>query len=105
MRQSEGLVRAVGERGRNGPGGGRPWRLPQAERVLLVAVYFRTNLTMRQSAPLFGVCAATVCRVVERLRPLRAPAPATSPVDAADRFPGHRPVLAWHLSSFASEIR
>lgn len=51
----EKLVKVVRERGGNGPGGGRPWCLPLADRVLLVAVYYRTNLTMRQLAPLFGI--------------------------------------------------
>lgn len=72
MRQFDGLVRVVRERGGNGPGGGRPWCLPLADRVLLVAVYYRTNLTMRQLAPLFGISPATVCRVIQRLRPLLA---------------------------------
>ncbi|MEU2074589.1 IS5/IS1182 family transposase, partial [Streptomyces sp. NPDC013489] len=40
------LVKVVRERGGNGPGGGRPWCLPLPDRVLLVAVYYRTNLTM-----------------------------------------------------------
>lgn len=48
MRQLAQLLRAVRERGGNGPGDGRPWCLPLADRVLLVAVYYRTNLTMRQ---------------------------------------------------------
>lgn len=48
------LVEVVLERGGNGPGGGPPWWLPLAERVLLMAVYYRANLTMRQLAPLFG---------------------------------------------------
>lgn len=39
----------------------------RAERVGVVAVYYRTNLTMRQLAPLFGVSPATVCRVVQKL--------------------------------------
>lgn len=34
-----------------------------------MAVYYRTNLTMRQLAPLFGVSPPTVCRVVQRLGP------------------------------------
>jgi hypothetical protein len=51
MGRFENLLRVVRERGGNGPGGGRPWCLPLAERVLLVAVYYRTNLTMRQLAP------------------------------------------------------
>ncbi|MEV7372845.1 transposase [Streptomyces sp. NPDC090301] len=33
---------------------GRPWGLPLEDRALLVAAYWRTNLTMRQLAPLFG---------------------------------------------------
>ncbi|MGW5421648.1 transposase family protein [Streptomyces sp. NPDC003943] len=86
MRQFERLVKVVRERGGNGPGGGRPWCLPLANRVLLVAVYYRTNLTMRQLAPLFGVSPATVCRVIQRLRPLLAIEPATRPTDAVDRL-------------------
>lgn len=34
---------------------GRPWSLPLEDRVLLVAAYWRTNLTLRQLAPLFGI--------------------------------------------------
>ncbi|WP_410091264.1 transposase family protein [Streptomyces sp. adm13(2018)] len=30
------------------------------------------SLTMRQLAPLFGISPATVCRVIQRLRPLLA---------------------------------
>ncbi|MET9418296.1 transposase family protein, partial [Streptomyces klenkii] len=86
MRQFEGLLRVVRERGGNGPGGGRPWCLPLADRVLLVAVYYRTNLTMRQLAPLFGVSPAAVCWVIQRLRPLLALEPASRPADAADRL-------------------
>ncbi|TVZ75869.1 DDE superfamily endonuclease [Streptomyces sp. BK340] len=70
MGRFEKLLRAARERGGNGPGGGRPWCPPPAERVLLVAVYYRTNLTIRQLAPLFGCSPATVCRVIQRLRPL-----------------------------------
>ncbi|GGV98977.1 hypothetical protein GCM10010230_23800 [Streptomyces narbonensis] len=57
-----------------------------ADRVLLVAVYYRTNLTMRQLAPLFGVPSATVCRVIQRLRPLLAIEPASRPADAVERM-------------------
>ncbi|MFH9798342.1 transposase family protein [Streptomyces virginiae] len=80
------LVRVVRERGGNGPGGGRPWCLPLADRVLLVAVYYRTNLTMRQLAPLFGISPATVCWVIQRLRPLLALEPAPRPVAGVDRL-------------------
>ncbi len=86
MRQFERLLKVVRERGGNGPGGGRPWCLPLADRVLLVAVYYRTNLTMRQLAPLFGVPSATVCRVIQRLRPLLALEQASRPADAVERL-------------------
>ncbi|EDY49176.1 conserved hypothetical protein [Streptomyces clavuligerus] len=80
------LVKSVKERGGNGPGGGRPWCLPLADRALLVAVYYRTNLTMRQLAPLFGISPATVCRIIQRLRPLLALEPAPRPVADVDRL-------------------
>ncbi|MEY9992995.1 hypothetical protein ABIE67_005027 [Streptomyces sp. V4I8] len=51
-----------------------------------MAVYYRTNLTMRQLAPLFGCSPATVCRVIQRLRPLLAIEPACRPADAVDRL-------------------
>lgn len=51
-----------------------------------MAVYYRTNLTMRQLAPLFGCSPATVCRVIQRLSPLLALEPATRPADAAERL-------------------
>ncbi|MFE4617382.1 transposase family protein [Streptomyces sp. NPDC056747] len=86
MRQFERLLKVVRERGGNGPGGGRPWCLPLADRVLLVAVYCRTNLTMRQLAPLFGCSPATVCRVIQRLRPLLAIKPAVRPADSVERL-------------------
>ncbi|MFF3085861.1 transposase family protein [Streptomyces nojiriensis] len=56
------------------------------DRVLLVAVYYRTNLTMRQLAPLFGVSPATVCRVINGPGPLLALEPAPSPVADVDRL-------------------
>ncbi|MFJ9899264.1 transposase [Streptomyces sp. NPDC091280] len=80
------LLRAVRERGGEHPRMGRPWRLPLAERVLLVAVYYRTNLTMRQLAVLFGVSAATVCRTVQQVGPLLALEPAPRPEDAVERL-------------------
>lgn len=54
------VVKAVRERDPDGPRRGRPGCLPLDRPVLLVAVYLRTNLTMRQMAPLFGVSTATV---------------------------------------------
>lgn len=86
MRQFERLLKVVRERGGNGPGGGSPWCLPLAGRVLMVAVCHSTNLTMRQLAPLFACSPATVCQVIQRLRSLRAIEPAARPADAVDRL-------------------
>ncbi|MGY5004330.1 transposase [Streptomyces griseus] len=48
---------------------GRPWGLPLEDRVLLVAAYWRTNLTLRQLAPLFGVSKSAAYRIIARLGP------------------------------------
>jgi hypothetical protein len=45
--------------------------------VLLIAVYYRTNLTLRQVALLFGVSKSAAHRVVDHLAPLLALAPVT----------------------------
>jgi hypothetical protein len=37
------------------------------DRVLLVAAYWRTNLTLRQLAPLFGVSKSAADRIVDHL--------------------------------------
>lgn len=76
MWQFDRPLKVVRERGGDRPGGGRPWCLPPADRVLPVAVHHRTNHTMRQLAPLFGCSPATVCQVIKRLRPLPAIEPA-----------------------------
>jgi hypothetical protein len=55
---------------------GRQWSLPLADRVLLVATYYRTDLTMRQLPPLFGIRTAAVHRIIDRLGPFLALAPA-----------------------------
>lgn len=52
------------------PGRGRPWALLLDNRVLLAAIAWRTNLTHRQLADLFGVGVATVHRILDRLTPL-----------------------------------
>ncbi|GLX54677.1 hypothetical protein Shyhy01_76260 [Streptomyces hygroscopicus subsp. hygroscopicus] len=52
----------------------------------MVAVYYRTNLTMRQLGPLFGVSPSTVCRVIQRLGPLLALEPVSRAADAPDRM-------------------
>ncbi|MFD9136663.1 transposase [Streptomyces bottropensis] len=48
---------------------GRPWSLPLEDRVLFVATYWRTNLTLRQLAPLFGVSKSAADRIVNHLGP------------------------------------
>ena len=80
-----------GDEGSTGAGRKRswwwpPWCLPLADRVLLVVAHRRTDLTMRQLAPLFGCSPATVCRIIQRLRPLLAIEPAPRPVADVERL-------------------
>lgn len=63
------LVRALERAGADAAGPGRPWGLPLADRVLLVAAYWRTNLTMRQLALLFGVSKSAAGRIIAALGP------------------------------------
>ncbi|MFC9955984.1 transposase [Streptomyces nigra] len=51
---------------------GRLWSLPLEDRVLLVAAYWRSNLTLRQLAPLFGISKSAAGRIVSQLGPLLA---------------------------------
>ncbi|AJT63892.3 Putative transposase for insertion sequence element [Streptomyces lydicus] len=51
---------------------GRPWSLPLEDRVLLVVAYWRTNLTLRQLAPLFGVSKSAADRIIDQLGPMLA---------------------------------
>ncbi|MFJ6650331.1 transposase [Streptomyces sp. NPDC091290] len=51
---------------------GRPWSLPLEDRVLLVTAYWRTNLTLRQLAPLFGISKSAADRIIGRTGPLLA---------------------------------
>jgi hypothetical protein len=72
------LVRLVATRGGDTIADGRPdrpWGLTLPDRVLLVAVYWRTNLTMRQLGPLFGVSHSAAHRVIDTLGPLLALTP------------------------------
>ena len=71
------LVRIVAGRGGEQTGTGWRWGLSLADRVLLVAVYYRTNLTFRQVALLFGISKSAANRVVDHLAPLLALAPVT----------------------------
>jgi hypothetical protein len=57
---------------------GRPWSLPLEDRVLLVAAYWRTNLTLRQLSPLFGISQSAAGRIVSQLGLLARTAAAQS---------------------------
>ncbi len=46
---------------------GRPWSLPLEDQALLVAAHWRTNLTMRQLVPLFGVSKSGADRIIGHL--------------------------------------
>lgn len=72
------LFRLVSERGGAGIADGRPgrqWALNLPDRVLLVAAYWRTDLTMGQIGPLFWVSHSAAHRVIDTLGPLLALAP------------------------------
>ncbi|MFF1731927.1 transposase [Streptomyces sp. NPDC058247] len=51
---------------------GRPWGLPLEDRILLVTAYWRTNLTMRQLAQLFGISKSAADRIIDKVGPLLA---------------------------------
>ncbi|MFG2525606.1 transposase [Streptomyces sp. NPDC048527] len=66
------LVTALRRVGADDARRGRPWSLPFPDRVLLVTAYWRTNLTMRQFAPLFGVSKSSADRIIDQLGPFLA---------------------------------
>ncbi|WP_225101677.1 transposase [Streptomyces sp. CoH27] len=66
------LINMVRREGAAAPRRGRPWSLPLEDRVLLVATYWRTNLTLRQLAPLFGVSKSAADRIIDHVGPLLA---------------------------------
>lgn len=68
----EKLVTVLRREGADGVRKGRPWSLPLADRALLVAAYWHTNLTMRQLAPLFGVSKSAADRIIDHLGPMLA---------------------------------
>jgi hypothetical protein len=74
---------------------GRPWSLPLEDRVLLVAAYWRTNVTLRQLTPLFSISKSAADRTIDHLEPsLALPlAQAVSQGHRADRGwnPGAHP--------------
>ncbi|MFD9538281.1 transposase [Streptomyces sp. NPDC060010] len=68
-RQFAKLVTALRREGADPVRKGRPWSLPLEDRVLLVAAYWRTNLTLRQLAPLFGISKSAADRIIDHLGP------------------------------------
>ncbi|MFE2733259.1 transposase family protein [Streptomyces sp. NPDC059349] len=61
------LVTALRREGADPVRRGRLWGLPLEDRVLLVAAYWRANLTMRQLASLFGVSKSAADRIINQL--------------------------------------
>lgn len=68
-RQFGKLITALRREGADPVRKGRPWSLPLEDRFLLVAAYWRTNLTLRQLAPLFGVSKSAADRIIGHLGP------------------------------------
>ncbi len=68
-RQVGKLISALRREGADPVRKGRPWSLPLEDRVLLVAAYWRTNLTLRQLAPLFGVSKSAADPIIDHLGP------------------------------------
>jgi len=66
------LVTVVRREQQGVPQWGRPWSLPLEDRVLLVTAYWRTNLTMRQLAPLLGMSKSAADRIIDHLGPMLA---------------------------------
>ncbi len=66
------LVTALRREGVDATRRGRPWSRSLTDRTLLVAAYWRTNLTMRQLAPLFGISKSAADRIIYHLGPLLA---------------------------------
>jgi hypothetical protein len=72
LRQFGKLITALRREGADPVRKGRPWSLPLEDRVLLVAAYWRANLTLRQLAPLFGVYKSAADRIIDHLGPALA---------------------------------
>ncbi|GGN97823.1 hypothetical protein GCM10011610_64210 [Nocardia rhizosphaerihabitans] len=66
------LITQLRREGADRPLRGRPWGLCFEDRVLLVATYLRTNLTMRQLAAVFGVSKSAAARVIDDVGPALA---------------------------------
>ena len=63
------LISALRREGADPQRQGRHWRLPLENRVLLVTTYWRTNLTLRQLAPLFGISKSAAACIIDHLGP------------------------------------
>ncbi|WP_331724205.1 transposase (plasmid) [Streptomyces longwoodensis] len=68
-RQFGKLITALRREGADPVRKGRPWSLPLEDRVLLIAAYWRTNLTLRQLALLFGTSKSAADRIIDHLGP------------------------------------
>lgn len=66
------VVRALRRKGADVARRGWPWGIPLENRAILVAAYWRTNLTLRQLVPLFGDSKSAAGRIVRRVGPLLA---------------------------------
>ncbi|GAB7036058.1 hypothetical protein JCM4914_75190 [Streptomyces platensis subsp. malvinus] len=66
------LITALRREGADPVRKGRPWSLALEDRVLLVSAYWRTNLTLRQLAPLFRVSKSAADRIIDDLGPALA---------------------------------
>jgi hypothetical protein len=66
------LITALRREGADPVRKGRSWSLPLEDRVLLVAAYWRTSLTLRQPTPLFGVSKSAADRIIDHLGPAPA---------------------------------
>jgi hypothetical protein len=69
------LITAYAARARDSQRQGRSWSLALENRVLLVTMYWRTNLTLRQPAPLFGIAKSAAAHIIDHLGPWLAHRP------------------------------
>jgi hypothetical protein len=74
------LISQLRREGADRPLRGRPWGLCFQDRVLVVATYWRTNLTLRQLSAVFGFSKSAAAHVIEDLGPALALRPAPYPV-------------------------
>lgn len=79
-------MKAVRERGGDGPRIGRAWCPPLADRVLVVAVCYRTDLTMRQLCRCSGSCRPRCAGWSSGSGPSSRLSRSHAPADAADRL-------------------